>query len=152
MWAVEIEHDAAQRAIKRVCAIHRRGLSSVISRRLRSRVQRAAGTTLVLPKTYKVAPEGAVSIGELEQHLEERGEESAEQRGAAERMGEEEYLTRYPPAVEQEDAYNLVKFYTLERSLVWSILAATFTEKLEFPFLPGKPPTALPQLSFPFHS
>ena len=45
---------------------------------------------------------------------------------------------RYPPAVEQEDAYNLVKFYTLERSLVWSILAATFTEKLEFPFLPDE--------------
>ena len=45
---------------------------------------------------------------------------------------------RYPPAVEQEDAYNLVKFYTLERSLVYSILAATFTEKLEFPFLPDE--------------
>ena len=38
----------------------------------------------------------------------------------------------------QDDAYNLVKFYTLERSLVWSILAATFTEKLEFPFLPDE--------------
>jgi hypothetical protein len=46
--------------------------------------------------------------------------------------------TRYPPAVDQEDAYNLVKFYTLERSLVWSIMAATFTEKLEFPFLPDE--------------
>lgn len=45
---------------------------------------------------------------------------------------------RYPPAVEQEDAYNLVKFYTLERSLVYSILAATFTDKLEFPFLPDE--------------
>lgn len=32
----------------------------------------------------------------------------------------------------------MVKFYTLERSLVWSILAATFTEKLEFPFLPDE--------------
>ena len=48
-----------------------------------------------------------------------------------------ELTVRYPPAVEQEDAFNLVKFYTLERSLVWSILAA-FTEKLEFPFLPDE--------------
>ena len=38
----------------------------------------------------------------------------------------------------QEDAFNLVKFYSLDRSLVYSILAAAFTEKLEFPFLPDE--------------
>ena len=42
------------------------------------------------------------------------------------------------PSLPQEDAFNLVKFYTLERSLVYSILSATFTEKLEFPFLPDE--------------
>ena len=49
-----------------------------------------------------------------------------------------ERLTRYPPAVEQEDASNLVKFYALDRSLAVSILRATISEKLEYPFVPDE--------------
>ena len=49
-----------------------------------------------------------------------------------------ERLTRYPPAVEQEDAFNLVKFYALDRSLAVSILRATISEKLEYPFVPDE--------------
>jgi len=155
VWAVDRSHDDAQRSIQRVCAIHRRGLTSVLHRRLKTRVQRVKGTDVVLPKSYQVAPEGSVSLETLETTLErsfqrsglegaaaaaasvvssvEGGVESADVAANA-----EEHTVRYPPAVEQEDAYNLVKFYTLERSLVWSILAATFTEKLEFPFLPDE--------------
>jgi len=39
VWAVDRSHDDAQRSIQRVCAIHRRGLTSVLNRRLKTRVQ-----------------------------------------------------------------------------------------------------------------
>jgi hypothetical protein len=39
VWAVDRSHDDAQRSIQRVCAIHRRGLTSVLHRRLKTRVQ-----------------------------------------------------------------------------------------------------------------
>ena len=120
----------------------------MINRKLRSRVPRVKGTDVVLPKTYQVAPEGVQSLEELQRGWAPLGEtvgatsaeegEEDEGRGSAAAGAEHELTVRYPPAVEQEDAYNLVKFYTLERSLVWSILAATFTEKLEFPFLPDE--------------
>ena len=156
VWAVDRSHDDAQRSIERVCKIHRRGLTSVLNRKLKSRVQRVKGTDVVLPKTYQVAPDGAVSLAQLEQRFEggaagsiagvaagsvalaEAGGVACSGVGGSASGGAEEHTVRYPPAVEQEDAFNLVKFYTLERSLVWSILAATFTEKLEFPFLPDE--------------
>ena len=142
IWAVDRSHDVAQRSIQRVVDIHKRGLSSVITRKLRSRVQRIKGTDVVLPKTYQVAPEGIQSLAELQQGCEPAvAVEAAESEACPAASGgafDEQLTIRYPPAVEQEDAYNLVKFYTLERSLVWSILAATFTEKLEFPFLPDE--------------
>ena len=146
VWAVDRNHDDAQRSIQRVCAIHRRGLTSIINRKLRSRVQRVKGTDVVLPKTYEVAPDGALSLEALQQHyesspssVEAEADEPARVQGDSTNANAHEELTvRYPPAVEQEDAYNLVKFYTLERSLVYSILAATFTDKLEFPFLPDE--------------
>ena len=39
VWAVDLSHDAAQASIRRVIQIHERGLTSVISRTLRTRVQ-----------------------------------------------------------------------------------------------------------------
>ena len=170
IWAVDRSHDDAQRSISRVCAIHKRGLSSVINRKLRSRVQRVRGTSVVLPKSYEVAPDGVQSLAHLEEKwgtvagvakgLAEAAEGTT--KGAAppcpsipspsaapEKEGDEQFTVRYPPAVEQEDAYNLVKFYTLERSLVFSILAATFTEKLEFPFLPDESASALHRTGAP---
>jgi hypothetical protein len=158
VWAVDRSHDDAQRSIQRVCAIHKRGLSSVIHRKLRSRVQRIKGTDVVLPKSYQVAPDGQQPLAQLETAWDQPSGDSvahagrggdggspqlipldvAAAAGAEPAEGSEQTTVRYPPAVEQEDAYNLVKFYTLERSLVFSILAATFTEKLEFPFLPDE--------------
>jgi hypothetical protein len=105
VWAVDRTHDAAQRSIRRVCAIHRRGLTSLIARRLRTRAQRVAGTDCVLPKTYQVAPEGAVSFSQLERQY---ADGDADQAPAAAPVvtasGSEESTTRYPPAIEQEDA------------------------------------------------
>jgi len=145
VWAVDLSHDVAQRSIERVCAIHRRGLSSVISRKLRARVHRVAGSELVLPKSYEVAPEGVISISEAEEQLSARsrgGDEGQssplDDASAPEFENGEEYVRRFPPAVEQEDAYNLVKFYSLDRSLIYNIVAATFSDKLEFPFLPDE--------------
>ena len=117
-----------------------RCISSVISRKLRTRVARVAGTDCVLPKSYTVAPQGAQALAALEQEWESPpdGNGAGDSAKAAAEAEEWQHETRYPPAVEQEDAYNLVKFYSLDRSLVYSILAAAFTEKLEFPFLPDE--------------
>ena len=141
VWAVHMyDHDAAQVSIRRVCAIHSRGLTSVIKRHLRTRtsnrVHRVAGTNLVIPKTYETPPEGTTPLEMLEMQL-DAGNAPADAPAAAPAVlpalaeGEWAHETRCPPAVEQEDAYNLVKFYNLDRSLVHNILAATFTEKLE---------------------
>ena len=146
VWAVHMhDHDAAQVSIRRVCAIHARGLTSLIKRQLRTRVHRVAGTTLVIPKTYESPPEGTATLDELERRLDDAAPAAAAAAtpaaAAAAREAEEgewAHETRYPPAVEQEDAYNLVKFYTLDRALVYNILTATFTEKLEFPFVPDE--------------
>ena len=131
VWAVDRSHDDAQRSIQRVCSIHRRGLSSVINRKLRSRVQRIRGTNVVLPKSYQVAPDGEQSLAQLERGYDSTSgapstvgavlsaaEHSAALSAGADDAAEgtEQTTVRYPPAVEQEDAYNLVKFYTLERS------------------------------------
>ena len=119
VWAVHRRHDDAAKSIRRVCAIHARGRHSVISRKLRTsvRAHRVAGTEHVLPKRYDVAPDevAAPEFEELEAAL---GETTAAADGGDGGEGEEdgvERLTRYPPAVEQEDAFNLVKFYALDR-------------------------------------
>ena len=151
VWAVHMhDHDAAQVSIRRVCAIHARGLTSLIRRQLRTRVHRVAGTALVIPKTYESPPEGTATLDELERRLDAVTPAAAAAAAAAAgtpaaaaaardaEEGEWAHETRYPPAVEQEDAYNLVKFYTLDRALVYNILTATFTEKLEFPFVPDE--------------
>jgi len=142
VWAVDRSHDAAQRSIERVCAIHRRGLTSLISRKLRTRVARTAGTQCVLPKSYEVAAnDGEVGFEALEQrwNLAASGVVDPAVASAAENGNDDwDEETRYPPAVEQEDAYNLVKFYSLDRPLVYSIVASTFSDKLEYPFLPDE--------------
>ena len=149
VWAVDKTHDAAQKSIERAIAIHKRGLTSVIRRNLRTRVHRTAGSDVVLPKTYEAPPAGAVSMSELERLAEGVEDGATDEQGGEEAAGTPEATgagavvrfentTRYPPAVEQEDAYNLVKFYNLDCSLVYNILAATFTEKLEFPFVPDE--------------
>ena len=143
VWAVHRRHDDAAKSIRRVCAIHARGRHSVISRKLRTsvRAHRVAGTEHVLPKRYDVAPDevAAPEFEELEAAL---GETTAAADGGDGDGGEGEdgveRLTRYPPAVEQEDAFNLVKFYALDRSLAVSILRATISEKLEYPFVPDE--------------
>ena len=135
----------------------------MINRKLRSRVQRVRGTDVVLPKSYEVAPDGVQSLAQLEEKWGTvAGVAKSLAEGAPppspsipspsagpEKEGDEQLTVRYPPAVEQEDAYNLVKFYTLERSLIYSILAATFTEKLEFPFLPDESASALHRTGAP---
>ena len=135
----------------------------MINRKLRSRVQRVRGTDVVLPKSYEVAPDGVQSLAQLEEKwgtvagvaksLAEGAPPPSPSipspSAAPEKEGDEQLTVRYPPAVEQEDAYNLVKFYTLERSLIYSILAATFTEKLEFPFLPDESASALHRTGAP---
>jgi len=109
VWAVDRSHDDAQRSIQRVCAIHRRGLTSVLNRRLKTRVQvtctprrptclgcgaltttpplprsqRVKGTDVVLPKSYQVAPEGSVSLETLETTLERSFQRSGLEGAAA---------------------------------------------------------------------
>ena len=47
VWSVDRTHDAAQRSISRVCAIHRRGPHVCNIEEVRTRVARVAGTDCV---------------------------------------------------------------------------------------------------------
>lgn len=135
VWAVERRHDDAQKAIQYVINVYRRGLESVTRRRLHApRVHRAHGSELTLPRQYTPAEgdelgyahttcESLESVEELEEAaaaaaVAEGGDGVADEADAA--GGEH---TRYPPAVAQENAFNLVKFYGLERSLAHAMLS-----------------------------
>ena len=143
VWAVHRRHDDAAKSIRRVCAIHARGRHSVISRKLRTsvRAHRVAGTEHVLPKRYDVAPDevAAPEFEELEAAL---GETTAAADGGDGDGGEGEdgveRLTRYPPAVEQEDAAQSRQVLRPRPLLAVSILRATISEKLEYPFVPDE--------------
>ena len=131
VWAVERTHDGAARAIAYVINVYRRGLESVTKSKLREagnresgrelqapRVHRAHGSQITLPRCYERIPENLIhgqvplesieSIEELEQAGEAAGETEVPTPGA-------EHV-RYPPAVAQEDAFNLVKFCAPLRS------------------------------------
>jgi hypothetical protein len=155
VWAVERTHDGAAKAITYVANVYRRGLESVTKSTLRPttggnrkelqapRVHRAHGSELTLPVYYQRLPENLIYVPlESLETLEQLEAEAAAAEGSesdpddAERAQREQI--RYPPAVAQEGAFNLVKFYGLERSLVRAVLSQTFTEKLEFPFLPDE--------------
>ena len=88
----------------------RRGLTSVISRKLRTRVQRVAGTDCVLPKSYNVAPEGVQELASLERQWDSPDDlatslahdhVAGKAAATAGTYGEWQQETRYPPAVEQ---------------------------------------------------
>ena len=85
-----------------------------------TRVHRAHGSEITLPQYFEKVPEhlihSQVPIESIES-IEEQQEQAAEhgEGGEAPEGGD---MERYPPAVAQESAFNLVKFYGLERSLV----------------------------------
>ena len=109
------------------------------------RVHRAHGSKITLPRYYEVIPGQLIHA-----HVPFESLESLETLELAAALGEsgngsdvpelaeEKEHVRYPPAIAQEGAFNLVKFYGLERSLVHAVLSETFSEKLEFPFLPDE--------------
>jgi hypothetical protein len=127
VWAIERTHDGAARAIAYVINVYRRGLESVTKSKLREtgskdgqelqapRVHRAHGSQITLPRYYERVPENLIHMQVPLDSIETIEQLETQAAAACDAEGEEaegEHV-RYPPAVAQEGAFNLVKFCAL---------------------------------------
>ena len=87
-----------------------------------TRVHRAHGSEITLPQYFEKVPEHLIH-SQLPIESIESIEEQQMQATEREDVSEAGEMERYPPAVAQESAFNLVKFYGLERSLVSAVEA-----------------------------
>ena len=87
-----------------------------------TRVHRAHGSDITLPQYFEKVPEhlihAQVPIESIESIQMQQEQAQAAERAEGDNVDGHDELERYPPAVAQESAFNLVKFYGLERSLV----------------------------------